>query len=337
MMTSLTSPISRRVFDTAELVSEFPPRFSHPNKQTVHRIACPPGFAHSGRIIFSRWGKIPLASVYESGGEGTAFSAREDYFGYEISPGDGSVVEWYLNFAHNQLFGFYGGALFAQDEMQVAEHPALGSLREALLKSDIAPLTVERGEPTPILIMGVERRCRVAIDRNAALGRPHGLYGNHFAQASAAAVERATQVISPPTITNLIAIEAPACGSGRYSSQEIEYVLSTAFGAYSAARLESHHDGQHFPEVVIHTGFWGCGAYGGNQILMALLQLIAARLARIDRLVFHTGNGTGAQAYRQAVELLGRLTPSDATFVTVPDLIANIESLGMRWGISDGN
>jgi hypothetical protein len=52
-------------------------------------------------------------------------------------------MEWYLNFAHYNLFCAYGGSLFAQDEMQVAEHPPLCSLREALLDSNIKPLTVE--------------------------------------------------------------------------------------------------------------------------------------------------------------------------------------------------
>ena len=119
----------------------------------------------------------------------------EDYFGYESQPERDSVVEWYLNFAHEDLFCAYGGPLFAQDEMQVTEHPALGALREALLQSDIEPLTVADGEPTPALIMGVERRCRVAIDRNPALGRPDGLYGNNFSWASADAIARSGVVL----------------------------------------------------------------------------------------------------------------------------------------------
>jgi hypothetical protein len=28
---------------------------------------------------------------------------------------------------------------------------------------------------------------------------------------------------------------------------------------------------------IFHTGFWDCGAYGGNRVLMALLQLLANR------------------------------------------------------------
>ena len=65
-------------------------------------------------------------------------------------------MDWYLNFAHYDLFCAYGGALFAQDEMQVVEHPALASLRHALLDEGIKPLCVEHGDATPA---GVETVC----------------------------------------------------------------------------------------------------------------------------------------------------------------------------------
>lgn len=337
-MSSVIRPICRRIFDTHKLVGEFPPRFSSPNKQIVYRIACPPGSTHSGQIVFSRWGKMSLPPTLQVDSPRTTFEAREDYFGYESPPESegGAVVEWYLNFAHEDLFCAYGGSLFAQDEMQVTEHPALGALREALSQSDLKPLTVEHRKPTPALIMGVERRCRVAIDRNAALGRPNGLYGNNFSRASAEAIEKATQAIRPPTITNVIAMEAPAGGTGCYSRPEIDYILSTAFTGFTAVYLESCREKTQPPEVVVHTGFWGCGAYGGNRVLMALLQLLGARLARLGRLVFHTGDATGSQAYLQAIRTLQDLE-SGAQPRKVSDLVVQIESMGWQWGESDGN
>jgi hypothetical protein len=39
---------------------------------------------------------------------------------------------WHVNFADPQLFVAYGSQLLAQDELQAAEHPLLGSIREAL-------------------------------------------------------------------------------------------------------------------------------------------------------------------------------------------------------------
>jgi Poly (ADP-ribose) glycohydrolase (PARG), Macro domain fold len=336
-MSLVANPICRRVFDTQKLVAEFPPRIASPNKRIVYGIACPPGSAPSGQIVFSRWAKTSLPATLEPDISQTQFEAREDFFGYEPPQEGTRVVEWYVNFAHSDLFCAYGGSLFAQDEMQVAEHPALGSLREALLRSDIRPLTVENGQPTPALVMGVERRCRVATDGNAALGRPNGLYGNNFSRASAEAVERATQVITPPTITNLLAMEAPAGGNGRYTRQQIEYILSTAFTGFNAARLESCRDRAELAEVVVHTGFWGCGAYGGNRVLMALLQLLAARLARLGRLVFHTGDAAGSGAFLQASRTLQQDSESTTQPRKVSDLIVQTESMGLQWGVSDGN
>ena len=82
----------------------------------------------------------------------TALEARADLFHY-APPETPNTLVWHLNFAHHHLFVAYGGGLMAQDELQVAEHPALGSLREALVAtSAVLPLTVERGQPTPITI-----------------------------------------------------------------------------------------------------------------------------------------------------------------------------------------
>src|SRR5262249_7091825 len=147
----------------------------------------------------------------------TEFEVREGFYGYEACSDDTSVVEWCVNFAHHDLFCSYGLGVFAQDEIQVAEHPALASLREALLRSNTKPLTVEDGVPTPILIQGVERRCSIATDRDPEAGRPFGLYGRQFAQATSEIVERATARLDPPTVTNLIAMEAPSFGKGMYT------------------------------------------------------------------------------------------------------------------------
>jgi hypothetical protein len=276
MPESLT-PLCREIFNAQQLVTAFPPKLRDRNKKVVYGIACPAGSTHQGQLVFTRWPELPLPKHFAAAHEKTACEPREDVFGYEPTQSDSRTVEWYLNFAHHDLFCAYGGALLAQDEMQVAEHPSLASLREALLHSStVKPATVENGRPTPVLIRGVERRCAIATDRNEAEGRPFGLYGNHFSSAKPDVVERATRIIQPPTITNLIAIEAPSYGSGVYSQGEIAYILRTAYSGFHAAVLESTQaaveaNASAAPVVVVHTGFWGCGAYGGNRILMALL------------------------------------------------------------------
>ena len=154
---------------------------------------------------------MALPEAVDLGSAAAIVVERDGYFDYAAALGAGGV-EWHVNFADPHLFVAYGSSLFAQDEMQVAEHPALGSLREALEAAGRRAVTVEAGEPTPVLVTGVERRCAIATNPDTAAGRPAGLYGNAFARASADAVARATTPIDPPTITNLIAMAAPPGG-----------------------------------------------------------------------------------------------------------------------------
>ena len=65
-----------------------------------------------------------------------------DYVRSELLP---NAVEWHVNFADPLLFGAYGTAFFAQDEIQVAEHPALAALHEVLAALELPFLTVVDG------------------------------------------------------------------------------------------------------------------------------------------------------------------------------------------------
>lgn len=57
----------------------------------------------------------------------------------------------------------------------------------------------------------------------------------------------------------------------------------------------------------IHTGYWGCGAYGGNREPMPLLQLIAACESKFVTLVFHSRADDAG--YDRASDLLDELLP----------------------------
>jgi hypothetical protein len=261
---------------------------------------------------------------------------REDIFGYERPPAD--CDEWYVNFADRNLFVAYGGPLFAQDEMQVAEHPALGSVREVMKASTdegMQPLTRTDTAPTPVLVRGVERRCAIAVDPDLLEGRPMGLYGNRFARANADAIRRATTVLAPPTITNLIAMEALPGGSGRYTRFQLDFLTVTATTAFRAAVVESERARPGAP-VVVHTGHWGTGAYGGHKVVMALVQRLAARLSGVSTLVFHAVDEEGAGEYRRALSTEAKLLPTGAA-ARVDEVLGRIEGLGLRWGTSDGN
>jgi hypothetical protein len=60
---------------------------------------------------------------------------------------------------------------------------------------------------------------------------------------------------------------------GEYSVATLNNILSTAYTAFLAARLDSkiareEQGVQEEPQVIIYTGLWGCGAYGGNPTVM---------------------------------------------------------------------
>lgn len=78
-------------------------------------------------------------------------------------------------------------------------------------------------------IKGVQRRVAVATDKNASQGRPYGLYGNAFSRASPEAIKMATQLLTPPPLVNILAMEAPAGGRGVYLRRTILDVLISCF------------------------------------------------------------------------------------------------------------
>ena len=146
----------------------------------------------------------------------------------------------------------------------------------------------------------------------------------------------ATTRIDPPSTTNLIAMAAPAGGVGPYRIQDIEYVLGTAFTAFRAAVLDSARARGRDCPVVIHSGFWGCGAFGGNRVLMTTLQAVAAEMAGVAQIVFHTGDPSGAASIRETRRLF-ESNPIGGSAIAVRELIQRINALGFEWGVSDGN
>jgi len=248
-----------------------------------------------------------------------------DYMPLSRLPG----VEWHVNFADPNLFMGYGSGLFAQDEIQVSEHPVLASVKEALVSRGLPARTQEGNLPTPVLVMGAQRRCRVSTDPDPDRGRWQSLYGNAFAAATPDAVRRATTRIDPPTVTNIIAIAAPSYGRGRYTVQQIERVMTTAYTGFRAAVLQS--GGR---PTIVHTGFWGCGAFGGHRELMALLQVLAAGMAGVERLVFHTATN-GSPAFNAALDRIRDQMPEVSIETRV--VLDRVGAMNFEWGVSDGN
>lgn len=327
-----SSLLARATFDAAALFARRPPRIRHAGKRVVLEIAGRRGRrVPAGTLSVARFGPMRVPDVLPE--RAPVVTAVPDIYRYE-EPTDPGLA-WYVNFADADLFYAYGAAAFAQDEMQVAEHPVLGSLREALLEGaagDLPPRTTDGGRPTPILIRGAERWC--AIDTDPALASPYGIYGRRFHDATPRVLEQAVRVIDPATTTNLIAMEAPPGGRGVYTREEVEAILGTAFTAFAAARLESAPPGGQAGRASVHTGHWGTGAYGGNRVLMALLQLVAARLAGLDALVYHTVDPGGLEPVREAERILSGWPLAG---LPASELLGRVAGLGLAWGRSDGN
>jgi hypothetical protein len=329
-MPSPVKPLERESFEAAALMAQFPPKLQNRNKQVIYQIACPQGSSPAGSVTYSRWGAMSLPDHFERQ-PSLRLIASENAYDYRPIDDAGVATEWHVNFADSHLFVAYGSGLFAQDEIQVAEHPVLASVKEAISARGKSPRTMENGSPTPVLIKGAERRVVITTDPDFYAGRAYWLYGSRFTQASEEVITAATKPINPPTVTNILAMAAPASGEGTYQREEIELILETAYTGFMAAKMESGTPDR----AVIHTGFWGCGAFGGNRVLMAMLQIIAAHFAGIDAIAFHTFNKDGTRALADAQSLLGPFMIDGG--LSTGELIGKMVALGLRWGISDGN
>ena len=329
--------------DIPTLQSKRPPVWKHPHKQAIYDRMLREGGIPQGTLRYTRWRLAPLAG--EMPLHTCLVETPSGFFHYsESGPGI-----WHVNFADPRLFAAYGSSLMAQDEWQALEHPVLGSLRGALLYDEHPALTRQDGVSTPVLVAGAPRQCSIDLagdspSDGARLGwrslfsrfksKPRNLYGNAFRDASLDEVMAATTVLTPATLTNLIAISAPT-GRGRYTQKQIRDILETAYAGFRAAVLESQRAGAEMADLVIHTGWWGCGAFGGHRVLMALLQILAARLAGVSKLVFHIGLDADFHPFREVNALLEELASGDQ--VSVQPLLDQIADLGFCWGISDGN
>ena len=335
--------IFRKIVSASKIVERYPAIWHDDYKKRLFDISCPEGCVHSGKLRITRWNALPLPEIICNDDISTEFVFKNDTFQYKTHSDD-NLIEWYLNFADGDLFLSYGSELMAQDEHQVAEHPILGSVREmlsTLSETDISyePCTRDYNKtgyhpPTPILIMGVERRIVIDTSTNADEGRPDGLYGNLFRAASWETVEKAIRPLEPPSVTNIIAMEAPSGGKGNYTLEQIIDIFKTAYTSFFAARTESQACAGESVEIKIHTGNWGTGAYGGNKILMAYLQFLSAAAAKIDTFVFHSLDSKSCQ---KAYQLFVRKIETCQSEINVMKLLRELADLGFQWGESDGN
>lgn len=296
------------------------------NKSVVHAIASEVSHLVTGTLRFARWSSEEWRILVRVGA-GPEVSSRPGVFEYG-EPKGSDLTEWHVNFADPDLFRYYPTGLFAQDEIQVAEHPALGALRDRLVREGQEPLTEHLGVATPCTVMGVPRQCSVSL--GAGPGRPLGLYGNAFSGAARDAITDATSAVDPPTISNIVAIAAPSHGSGPYTFEDVEFILGALTTGYSAAAAQSERS-------IVHTGFWGCGAFGGNRVLLPALQIVAAAWSGVSGVVFYTFDAVGQLDFDDAFEVSRDLLSRFDHDQRIDDVIDAAVSLRLEWGTGDGN
>jgi hypothetical protein len=154
------------------------------------------------------------------------------------------------------------------------------------------------------------------------------LYGNNFRTASDDEIKSAITILDPPMISNIIAMEAPKYGKGEYTRSTISKILSVAYTGFVSAKYETTSVDEKL-KTVIHTGNWGTGAYGGNKEIMAILQILAAHLAEVDTLVYHSHKSP--EDYENGLKFLSNLGE-----INTIKIIEAIEKQGYKWGQSDG-
>lgn len=87
--------------------------------------------------------------------------------------------------------------------------------------------------------------------------------------------------------------------------------------------------------AVIHTGFWGCGAYAGNPVMMTVMLLVAAGLARVERLEFWGGDpDPGSPAFEEGRALAQRVVRDGQSVTRVAEVLS---AEGLLWNRGDGN
>ena len=330
MTSSMIDPLLRMSWDAAKLMRDHPLRFTHASKEHAFGLVLPPGTVHGATIELTRWAAMPLPATV-GGVPSLVVDVQPNAYQYEPECDPATTREWHVNFADGNLFFGYGSWLFAQDEMQVLEHAALGAVREALLADGLPARTLEGDTPTPVLVSGVERRCRISTTPDASAGRPKGLYGKEFSRATDAQRASGITLIEPPTVSHIIAIAAPSHGDGQYIREQVETILVTAYTGFRAAVVESQRANL---GTVIHTGFWGCGAFGGNKVMMLLLQQIAAQIAGVDRLVLHVMDEAGVWVAEVAISRERELLAGGE--VGVGEAIGRVVAMGLRWGVGNG-
>ncbi|KAL4492950.1 hypothetical protein ABPG72_020729 [Tetrahymena utriculariae] len=271
------------------------------------------------------------------------------YSEYTYEKNSFNQFQWHVNFADQQIFGFYETSLFAQDEIQTAENPLLYHLREeAIIQSKqnpkLKPLTFEEKNPTPILIINSLREGK--INTKPTQNNPWGLYGKNFEKTDFKKIAEACEQIKEEDIidVNIISMCSLSYQTGYYTQEQIRFTFNTAYKSFREAYItvKKIYSDKHIP-IIINTGNWGTGAFGNNSELIVIIQLLAAEISQIDHLKYYTFDEKGQKGFQRGYLTFQQIKKDvqkyqPKSFSQYVDHFLNIVYYQKyEWQVSDGN
>jgi len=192
---------------------------------------------------------------------------------FQYDPSDDRTMHWTANFADELIFGFSHTPLLAQDELQVAEHPALAHYRLEMRRRGASPNWGFLTDDEALLVENVERMGRL------------NMYGNGFATATTQEIDAHLERFEEPQVNNLFAMAAPDArrrtSGALYEREDLEQYFNRSYAAFQM--IKERHPNKN---IVVHTGNWGAGAFGNSPKVAALMQLVAARLAEVQLIYY---------------------------------------------------
>lgn len=308
-----------------KLIKEYLPTYSE-KKQKLFKAALDRHKKDAGEILIGRV-MCDLSSKNDVLFMKQEFSLIRNESFYDYSMVNKDEDTWFVNFADPILFICYDGDLFAQDEIQTLEMPLLASCRLFLDNRQIEGLITKtnyEGEPTPYLFKNVPYWISVNTRPVLRDGQIKNIYGNNFIKASEEEIEAGIKTFEGDVRCNILAMSAPEENHGYYTKKTIQMLLKTLLCSFFAIREQS------LKRVVVHSGNWGCGAFGGNKELMYLSQIYCASVCGINELILHSADEKVLEMARIEYNMI----PDNTSFSNIVD---HIYKKHYKWGKSDGN
>lgn len=213
-------------------------------------------------------------------------------------------ITFQVNFADEQLFGYYKGPLLAQEETLAIEMPIL-------------PIWIEKYKIEKNLYPTIETSKSAAIFLDVArYGNldTKGIYGNAFATKTYNELKNKIKVIKNHKYHNILCIAAPNLSGTphTYSFNEFKKLCITAYCGFKLIK-----DNFQDKSIVCKTGNWGAGAFGNDLRASAIAQVIAAYIAGIKLEIYPMSQinewNEAEQIFDQAISSLNsnsqKLTP----------------------------